>query len=589
MAYSTTYPPGTVSLLGQKTLKANNLPHITYVGHDGTKFYLAGPLAPTLGAQNGLALLGMSGLMAPFEHLDVQGARQDGTTWLDSVYNPGEIDVSLEISGITAADTRDVTRSWFGANSPKKTGRLHVFSPENGEWWASVRQLKGITDQITQADQQAGRQRLTWAWRNDDAFWKSFDSVGMFGLTFTNASDDFQNAAASGLGTKWSTVYRGGTTGGPGYDGFGNAMWYPAGTTAREAINRYMGTSGTPTTLNGGLSTTDNQVIKVKFHSTVAFDFWGGVYIDIWGRMDAYGNGIRARIGGNGVIDVVVLSSFTGGTAGSPVGTESVLWWQPLLIGPLWNEKWTLLCGTSNGSRNFKIQRGDGFTVVNFTENGTKSLMGSGYRGWGFGQAAGPGQTFLGYTLLDQIAPPSLEKWQAADNITPESGATQSGYITLTNRGDQDAWPRYLCYGPGTFTFSDGASPSTNTVTFGPILEDQVALVTTTPRLRGVVDLSTTQQLPQTLTKFQSFIDSLVTFAVNNNVPPLLEQWESSFGITPPQGPLYSLLTGRFTTPLDPKPESSPPVPSKIAVSIQGGNADSKIVAAVTPQRLWPL
>lgn len=566
-----TYPPGQVSLLGTRRLEANRYPQITFVAPNGTKFYLAGPMAPTPGAQEGVTALSVQGLQPPFKHIDTQGARQDGITWTDTVYDPGEIDMILEASGLTAGDTRRVVRSWIGAWDPKLLGRLHVFTPEGGEWWARVRSLKSFNDQITMSGDGSDKQKFTWAVRNDDAFWESFDSTGSFQLSLSSASDTFDGAIAPNLGAGWSQLYKGSGAGTCGLSGDGMAKWTRSGFLPREVINRKIGT--------GATSSTDNQVITVKFNAPVGIDLLGGVYADIWGRMDSSGNGIRARIGGQGIIHGVRLSYFK-------AGVETVMYERPLFIGPLWNEKWTLICGTTAGERNFKVQRGDGHTVINYTENGTNSNKGATHRGWGFGMAAGDGLDIPG-TLYDilQTPPPPIEKWTAGDNIV----ATQSGFIPLVNRGELEAWPRYLVSGPGTFTFSDGASPSTNAVSFGPLLEDQVALVTTLPRLRGVVDVSPTAPQAQELTKFQKFIKKLSSLASNNNTPPLLESWESSFGILPPQGPLYSLLEGRFTTPIKGKDNDAPAEVSNIAVTITDGNADSKIIAAVTPRRRWPM
>jgi len=599
-AVNVSYPSGTISTLGKNLAIENRAPHITYVGPNGTKFYLAGPLAATPGAQTGVVLQHITGLTPPFRHLDNQGARQDGTTWTDTLYEPGEIDMVLEASGLAAADIRAALRSWQGAWNPKVQGRLSVFTPENGEWWARVRQMKNFGDPITYSHENYGGQQFTWAARNDDSFWESFDSVSSFKMNLKNSIDSFSGSAnVSSLGSNWTQTYyykdvngnRSQNTstvmGYCGLDGSGNAHWTSNGVTAREVVNRYA--TG---------SSTDYQMISVAFNAPVAFDFWGGVYIDIWGRMDSFGNGIRARIGGNGLIDEVILSRFTNGASGvNP--TETVMHRRPLLVGPLWNEKWTLLCGTTSGARNFKIQRGDGFTVVDCDEIGTSSQIANTSRGWGFGMAAGPAQSFspLNLSKATQVAPPDIHEWSAGDNLT----VTQSGTVSLLNRGDVEAWPRYLLYGPGTFTIGDG--PNGKPVTFGPLLENQLVMLTTLPRLRGVTDLSKTSlnqkvvdgtivplAIPSNnLTKFQSLIKGVIDFATNNNVPPLLENFESLFGILPPQGPLYSLLNGRFTKSLPAKDNDSYALVQKITVTIVDGNADSKIVAAVTPRRTWPM
>jgi hypothetical protein len=596
---ASTYPPGQISTLGTNLAKENRAPHITYVAPNGSKYYLAGPLAPTLGAQQGVALSHIMGLTPPFRHLDNQGARQDGITWMDTVYEPGEIDMVCEASGATAADIREIMRSWQGAWNPKEQGRLHVFTPENGEWWCRVRQLKNFTDPITYSHENYGGQRFTWSARNDDSFWESFDSVDSFKMALSTVSDTFSRTAnTTSLGSNWNQYYwyfdvsnnriknTSTTAGYCGLDGAGNAHWTPNGSIAREVVNLYTTSSST-----------DNQIVSVTINAPVAFDFYGGVYFDIWGRADSNGNGIRARIGGNGVIDLVILSMFTGGTS-TVNPTETVLFWRPLAIPPLWNEKWTLICGTSNSARNFKVQRGD-FTVVDFTESGTNSMYGSSNRRWGFGQAAGAAQTFGSLVFTGQIAPPDIQEWSAGDNRT----VTQSGTLDLVNRGDLEAWPRYLCYGPGTFSFGDGPNNFANTVTFGPLLENQIALVTTLPRLRGVIDLSKTSlnqkvvdgkiiplAIPgNNLNWFQQQLKGLIDFATNQNVPPLLQQFESLFGILPPQGPLYSLLTGRFTRSLAAKDDDSAPIVQSIPVTIKDGNAESKVVAAITPRRRWPM
>ena len=572
----TDYPPGQVSRLGQRLLWEGDLPHITFVGCEGTRFHLAGPLAPVPGAQNGIVVQSITGLVAPFEHLDLAGARQDGVTWLDAVYNAGEIDCVLELSGVTASDSRDVMRAWIGANSPKDTGRLSVYSTDMGEWWCDVRQLKEHNDPMS--DLRQGKQKLTWAWRNDASFWQSFDYTSAWQMSLTSASDNFLDPAGANLDTSvWTTQYlnTGGTSaaGTVGYDGKGDACWNVSGSYAREAICQYTASSG-------ATSSTDYQVVSITLKAPVGFDVLGGVAFDVWGRMNNTGtpgtDGVRARVIGDGLFSHLVLSAFIS-------GVEHVMYKTTMSISPQWNEQWTLICGTTKGVNNFKVQRSKTGHVFSYVDSGNVSLFGSTHRGWGFGLAAGPGNpTGL---VLPQIAPPSIELWTAGDNIP----ITQSGFMPLVNRGSLDAWPRYLLYGPGTFTFSDGPAPSDNTITFGPLLEDQIALIETTPRLRNVIDLS--PPLPgQVLTKQQTFIENLYNNATNSNLPPLLVQYESKFGIVPPQGPLYSLMTNRFTTPIPGKPENEPPDSSvQIAVSITGGNAASKIIAAVTPQRVWPL
>lgn len=183
--------------------------------------------------------------------------------------------------------------------------------------------------------------------------------------------------------------------------------------------------------------------------------------------------------------------------------------------------------------------------------------------------------------------------WKSFDSVSrfPQEGDTftgnGTGFLPLTNIGTEDGWARYLCYGPGTFHFGDGPG-SSSMISFGPLEAGQIVLITTLPRLRSIVDLTPTAPLPQQLNSWQALIKDLISFATINNVPPLLQQFESWFGILPPQGVLYSLLNGRFTTPIPGKIEGLLPVESHIPVEISGGNASSKVVAALTPLRTWP-
>src|SRR5581483_7668850 len=127
-------------------------------------------------------------------------------------------------------------------------------------------------------------------------------------------------------------------------------------------------------------------------------------------------------------------------------------------------------------------------------------------------------------------------------------------------------------------------------VTFGPLAAGQRVAIYTEPRLRSVVDLSPDQPA-QTLTAFQSFLQTMINSAVGNYpIPPNLQALESAFGILPPNGPMYSLLQGRFTvlSQLPAKQDGYPPVTTQIPVSITGGSSASQIVAAVTPYRTWP-
>lgn len=351
-----TYPNSVVTPYGSYTMLERIEPLITYTSFDGTKrFHIRGGLAPTgvrLPNYGGVAMQSIQGLAPPFKHLDQQGARQDGTTWNDTVYDAAEYDMTLTAVAADAAELSETVRDWIAAWDPKKPGLFEYFTYEMGCWWCDTRLFKTWTDQLKRSPRRQRKMTFAHAARNDNAFWRSADSVSTFA---------------------------------------------------------------------------------------------------------------------------------PGGTGGA-------------------------------------------------------------------------------------------------------------GFIPLTNIGSEDGWARHLCYA-GTsngavFSFGNGPG-NTTTITFGPLLAGQIVLITTMPRLRSIVDL-TPNLPPQSLSQIQAFIDMLLKLITANQVPPLLQWFESLFGILPPQGPLYSLLRGRFSKPIPGVAQPSEATTSYTAVKITGGNSASKVISALTPLRRWP-
>jgi hypothetical protein len=173
-------------------------------------------------------------------------------------------------------------------------------------------------------------------------------------------------------------------------------------------------------------------------------------------------------------------------------------------------------------------------------------------------------------------------------DVFAPGGSGGSGWLKLLNIGTEDAWPTLMLTGPGTFSWSNGLAQNTATqITFGPLTAGQKVLITTNRRKRNVVDLTnTTVASPNT--PLRALVESIINFVTNNNVPPLLQWFESLFGVLPPQGPLYSLLDGQYTNPIPGVRQPGWATLSHIAVSISGGNADSQIVGRIDPQRQWP-
>lgn len=163
------------------------------------------------------------------------------------------------------------------------------------------------------------------------------------------------------------------------------------------------------------------------------------------------------------------------------------------------------------------------------------------------------------------------------------------GFAPMVNVGDQKMYYDVVCYGPGTFTMSNG--PSGGNVVFGPLLTNQIALVRTNPAKRGVYDLTVSAPPQQALGQFQQALHNFLTLASGGNMPPLLRAIESAFGIAPPQGPLYSLLKGRFSdaAAIPPKSPGASAKSYNVRVTISGGSGASKAIVSGTPLRRYPL
>lgn len=179
---------------------------------------------------------------------------------------------------------------------------------------------------------------------------------------------------------------------------------------------------------------------------------------------------------------------------------------------------------------------------------------------------------------------PSISEFQ-----TSELGGN-SGFLRLLNIGQEDGWPTLLFYagssGGATFHFSNGPG-STTMISFGPLEANQIVLMRTLPRLRTLTDLTNVQTV-QNPNGVQALIEAIVAFVYNNNVPPLIQWFESLFGILPTQGPLYTLLNGRYSNPFPGVRQPQWATAQYLSVAITGGNADSKIVGRIDPQRWWP-
>lgn len=505
---------------------------------------------------------GIKGLISPWQIIDQKGATQDGVTFVDALRDPMEPGLQVRIYGRDGRHVRQVMRDLIASIHEKKTSELSWTTHESGRWWTNVRWFKTPPDPYIGA--QNKYQDLTLLLRSDDGFWRSYDTVDSFGFTYESMIDTFNYTDATTLGVNWPQYYSG-TGGGYCHATGSQAAWVddpadPFTTNPREVVNGPFKDFST---------TTDNQVVDVVLGSIPELSFPDTAWNDIWGRMGRNpdgtwnGDGIRARFGWG----QVWISAFV-----NFVEVWSHVKW--FLIPPLFGEKFTLVCGFEGDPRMFKVLR-NGSDWFTYKESGTTSKLGSAWRGVGFGMHAGG-------SLITQATPASVRKVAAGDNST----VSQEGYLKLVNVGDQTMPLRFTCYGPGTFTMQNPGTQ--DSVVFGKLLPNQVMTLFATPGKNKIVNLTSTPAQQQELNLFQKALKDFISFATGNNVDPLLQQIESFFGILPPQGNPYTLLQGRFTKALPEKPSGSPAEVQHIKVSIDDGNANSRVVAAGTPLRRYP-
>ena len=416
---------------------------------------IAGPTAPTPGAEEGLTMVEWAGGDAPFDLVDLQGAREDGVSNQDRVMGAAELDFVFELSAAPGSDTRRVMRWWTETWAGNRVGRLNYWTPEMGDWWMWVRKHKPIANRFKASYSQTGALNLPWALRGDKAFWISYDSVSTF--TQTNSIQTLKfNVIDAALGV------------------IGGTFKVKLGDQVTAAIN-----------FDAPLATVQAAIQALSNVGT--------------------GNAIVTGQPGK-----FYTVTFVGALTGVPM---------PLFVD----------------------------------DN----------------------------SLLDNAI---LDVFQV------KAGGSSTGYCPLVQRGTETAFARFLLYGPADkFTIGDGTTG--RTVTFGPVYDGQVFLISTEPRLPTVLDVTPTNAVVpgQKLDEAQKLLQHIINLVTNNNVPPLLEELESIFGIQPPQGNPLGLLKNRFSVGIRGLEETEAPFVTQIPVQIDGGTAGkTKIVAALTPKRTWP-
>lgn len=563
-------PAGPVTPHGWWDISNGRTPMMRLTAYDGSvEFFLQGGFAiPAHDNPGTVHLRSLKGLIPPWRHIDQRGATEDGVTQVDSLYDPIEVEMTVEVSGKTPADARRIGRLLIDSIDKDQQSTLDFASPDGGWWGANVRWFRGAPTDPISGDQEC-RQVWSLRLRADRGAWRGREESAYWSPAYDAFTDSFgyDTEADGDMGPDWPLSYNG-AGGGYLYADGSQARWKDDPddwllTETREVVAGPRRDFATET---------DNQVVSIVLGWFQEFSLPDHAANDIWVRMGRNpdgswnGDGIRVRFQGNWI----KLSRFNG-------FSQTVMRQRPLLIPALYGEKLTVIAGTSANPRHFKVMRG-GLEILSHKETGTGSALGPDHRGVGFGGQAGR-------AIITQATPAPVRKISAGDN----KSVTQHGFVERRNPGDQKMYDDYTVFGPGTFRLWDGPG-ATDYVQFGPLLPGQVVFLRTDPRVNTtlVQDLTATPASPQELNIFQDAVSKFVEWA--GLAGAFGDQITSLFGVKPPQGNLYALLSGRFSDrcAIPGKSPGEPVKPYFVRVEVEGGDADSKVLVSGTPLRKSP-
>jgi hypothetical protein len=559
-------PAGPVTPHGAFHILRDRIPQVALRSpDDSVVLHLMGGLAiPDRTMPERVELKDIKGLVPPWQIVDQKGATQDGVTFIDAMYDPIEAQIDVVCHGRNPRECRKVVNLLIGSLDAKQESELSWFTHEMGRWWAPIRWFKPPDHSFRQSNRQAMSLRV----RADMGFWRSYPDVDQFRFDYAATGDDDFETDYADLNSSalWTVAYTGGT-----------GLLYTEDGVVKSTLNGRTAVARR----DSYTSATDDQVIELDIGAILQWFYPTNTAVDIWFRMANSGtpgaDGCRLRIERH----KLTVSSFNS-------GVETVLRERILIIPPLPGEKWTIVAGTPallgllpSDPRRIKVLRNSA-PVMMFKESGTTAQIGSGFRSIGFGLHA------TGATV-----PPQIRGINAGGNTVE----TQSGFVRCINAGDQEMWKEFTCFGPFTKVkiWNGPNAGADEYVEFGPLGPTQVALIRSDPRKYGVKDLTSQPATAAEENAYANALTGFLSFVTLNNVTHVLDVFQSIFGLfgggaaaVAPQGNLYSLLNGRFSEPIPPKSPGNPAEEYFIKVEIEGGNADSQIIASGIPLRRNP-
>ena len=182
-----------------------------FLTDDRTRMVYIGPVDPYTGKRNRFHLagsqMGREGVLLgtdptglefpPIELLWSEGAREMGSTYLDTVNTRREVDIQAQISGRSIRDFRQKNDVWWKSWSTRKEGHLCVYTRFNGWRWLAVR-LGGAPEPLFNKDPaliRAGDYDMTivagdplWNTFREKFLWKNTSLAGAGYIKIRNAS-----------------------------------------------------------------------------------------------------------------------------------------------------------------------------------------------------------------------------------------------------------------------------------------------------------------------------------------------------------------------------------------------------------------
>ena len=278
-------PANPITPHGAYYLLNGKKPNMAYRSYDDTSVYhlMGGMSIPDRHEYpESIQLKSLSGLIAPWAQIEQKGATQDGTTFIDALYDPIDADMTVIASGRTPESTAQLIRDWIAAWDAKEPGELSFFDHGSGRWWAPVRWTRNPVDKLRGGNFTI--QEFTWPFKAEDAFWRTYDHTDEFRFTYGQLYSEFMNLngwtiqySGTGVSTVIASPQYTGILAGIFGDGDWEARWsnYIFDTNqnkvGRTAVLRRTGFS----------TSTDNQIAFMRFGSFPSWTVFDSAYNDI--------------------------------------------------------------------------------------------------------------------------------------------------------------------------------------------------------------------------------------------------------------------------------------------------------------------